>query len=124
MRFHVHSPTAHWSYSPLILRPIGPTTQWSYNSQVLQPTGPTTHWSYSPLVLHLIIFIKVYCGVGYYYLQVFLRDIFWVKFCFQDNLFRQFKITTRFFTEVTNVLPPMKITILKMMIMKIFLNKH
>ena len=39
--------TAHWSYNPLVLHPIGPTTHWSYNPLVLQPIGPTTHWSYS-----------------------------------------------------------------------------
>ena len=48
LRFHVYS---HWSYSPLVLQPIGPTAHWSYSPLVLQPTGPTAHWSYSPLVL-------------------------------------------------------------------------
>ena len=28
----VRSGTAHWSYDPLVLRPIGPTTHWSYKS--------------------------------------------------------------------------------------------
>ena len=29
--------TAHWSYGPLVLQPIGPTTHWSYDSLVLWP---------------------------------------------------------------------------------------
>ena len=37
------SPTAHWSYNPLVLRPIGPTAHWSYDPLVLQPIGPTTN---------------------------------------------------------------------------------
>ena len=47
-------PTAHWCYNPLVLHPIGATAHWSYNPLVLQPIGPTTHWSYSPLVLQPI----------------------------------------------------------------------
>ena len=48
---HPIGPTAHWSYSPLVLQPIGPTSHWSYSPLVLQPIGPTAHWSYNPLVL-------------------------------------------------------------------------
>ena len=40
------SPTAHWSYDPLVRRPIGPTTHWSDDPLVLRPIGPTAHWSY------------------------------------------------------------------------------
>ena len=52
-------PTAHWSYIPLVLRPIGPTVI-PIGPTVL-PIGPTSHWSYSffhwsyvPLVLHVL----------------------------------------------------------------------
>ena len=43
--------TAHWSYGPLVLRPIGPTAHWSYSPLVLRPIGPMAHWSYNSLVL-------------------------------------------------------------------------
>ena len=39
--------TAHWSYGPLVLRPIGPT----YSLKVV---CPTSDWSYDPLVQSLI----------------------------------------------------------------------
>ena len=43
-RFHVYSPTAHWSYTA--------TAHWSYSPLVLRfhVYSPTAHWSYSPLV--------------------------------------------------------------------------
>ena len=33
----VNKVTRHWSYDPLVLRPIGPTAHWSYDPLVLRP---------------------------------------------------------------------------------------
>ena len=38
------------------LQPISPTAHWSYGPLVLRPIGPTTHWSYGPLFQHIMLF--------------------------------------------------------------------